>query len=238
MNVDIALRLEKVRGEIHAAAEQAGRKPDSIRLIAVSKQKPGADIRDAAMAGQRDFGENYLQEALPKIDELRSLALTWHFIGPIQSNKTRAIAENFDWVHTIDRERIARRLSDQRPQDRDPLNICLQVKLQQEDTKSGVEAADAEDLAHAITTMPNLTLRGLMAIPKPTDNFDSQVAVFERLARLRDTVNAGLDANAPPLDVLSMGMSDDMRAAVVAGATHVRIGTAIFGPRKVAHKSE
>jgi len=237
MNVDIALRLEKVRGEIHEAAELAGRTPDSIKLIAVSKQKPGSDIRAAAETGQRDFGENYLQEALQKITELESLQLTWHFIGPIQSNKTRAIAEHFDWVHTIDRERIARRLNDQRPSDRKPLQVCLQVNLQQETSKSGVGMDDVAALAHNIVSMPNLSLRGLMAIPKPEKNFTAQVAVFERLARLRDTVNASLDPAVPALDVLSMGMTDDMQAAVTAGSTHVRIGTAIFGSRETTSGS-
>lgn len=231
---DIAERLKKVRGEIHDALGEAGRTPDSASLIAVSKQKPASAIRAAAAAGQVDFGENYLQEAIDKIRELEDLSLQWHFIGPIQSNKTRPIAEHFDWVHTIDRVRVAQRLNDQRPANRGPLQVLLQVNLQREETKSGIQPELLITLAETVAKMPALRLRGLMAIPQPEPNVDLQIAVFERLAQLRDTVNEELvDAklSTKPMDVLSMGMTDDMRAAILAGSTHVRIGTAIFGAR-------
>ncbi len=234
LNTDIALRLEKIRGEIHDAVAKAGRTPDSTELVAVSKQKPVAAIRSAAAAGQVDFAENYLQEALEKIQQLSDLALCWHFIGPIQSNKTRLIAENFDWVHTVDRVRIAQRLNDQRPSQRPPVNICIQVNLQHEQTKSGIEPDQVTPLVEQVMAMPRLRLRGLMAIPRPAEDFAEQVAVFRRLTTLRDTVNRFVletQPDMPAMDVLSMGMTNDMQAAIQAGSTHVRIGTAIFGER-------
>ncbi|MES1943401.1 alanine racemase domain-containing protein [Salinisphaera sp. PC39] len=222
--------LERVRTRIIEAAHAAGRPPDGIRLVAVSKTRPADDIAAAAEAGQRDFGENYLQEALPKIEALRGRDLTWHFIGPIQSNKTRDIAAAFDWVHSVDRFKIARRLSDQRPDDLPPLEVCLQVNIDDQASKSGVAPADALELARAVAGFPRLRLRGLMAIPAPSEDPAAQRAPFAALRRLRDELNAaGLS-----LDTLSMGMTGDLEAAVAEGATIVRVGTAVFGERPAA----
>jgi pyridoxal phosphate enzyme (YggS family) len=190
----------------------------------VSKTKPASAVREAYAAGVRDVGENYLQEALTKQQELSDLALIWHFIGPIQSNKTRAIAEHFDWVHSVDRLKIAQRLGEQRPAGLAPLNVCLQVNVSGEASKSGCEPADLPALAHAVCALPGLRLRGLMAIPQPTDDRASQEAAFARLRELQESL--GLD-----LDTLSMGMSHDLEAAIAQGATWVRIGTALFGAR-------
>lgn len=225
---DIATSLENVRARIAAAAAASGRPPESIRLVAVSKTRPETDIAAAAAAGQRDFGENHLQEALPKIAALRDRALVWHFIGPIQSNKTRDIAAHFDWVHSVDRLKIARRLSRQRPAAAGPLNICLQVNIDMEATKSGAPPDEATGLALEIAALPRLRLRGLMAIPAPATEMEMQRRPFAALRRLRDELNAsGLD-----LDTLSMGMSDDLEAAIAEDATIVRVGTAIFGKRE------
>ena len=190
----------------------------------MSKTKPAAAVREAYAAGIRDFGENYLQEALEKQAELSELPLIWHFIGPIQSNKTKPIAEHFAWVHSVDRLKIAQRLSEQRPTGLPPLNICLQVNVSAEDSKSGCAPAELAALAQAVSQLPNLRLRGLMAIPEPTDDVAAQRAAFARLRELRD----GLPL---PLDTLSMGMSHDLDAAIAEGATWVRIGTALFGAR-------
>lgn len=192
--------------------------------MAVSKTRPASAIRDAWASGVRDFGENYLQEALDKIAQLDELPLVWHFIGPIQSNKTKSIAEHFDWVHSVDRIKVARRLSEQRPAHLPSLNVCLQVNISREASKSGVLPEDVADLAAAVAALPNLTLRGLMAIPAPAEDSDSRRAP---LAALRELM-ASLDL---PLDTLSMGMSDDLTEAVQEGATIVRIGTALFGER-------
>jgi pyridoxal phosphate enzyme (YggS family) len=212
---------------IEGAASQASRRSDDITLIAVSKTKPAEAIEAAAACGLQHFGENYLQEALEKIETLHELDLTWHFIGPIQSNKTRPIAEHFDWVHSVDRLKIAQRLSDQRPAHLGPLNICLQVNISNEDTKSGVSADQAPELAKAITTLPNIRLRGVMAIPKPSDDPAEQAAAFEKVVTLFNTLRHTI----PELDTLSMGMSQDLEAAIAAGSTMVRIGTDIFGAR-------
>ncbi len=228
--------LQTVRTRVFQAAQQAHRDPSSVNLLAVSKTQPVSAIVEAAEAGQLAFGENYEQEAVRKILAIRQerpdLKLQWHFIGPIQSNKTRAIAEYFDWVHSVDRERIARRLSDQRPANMPPLNICLQVNISGENSKSGVRPEELADLAKAVSGMPHLKLRGLMAIPEPQPDpekqrqpFNAMKTLFERLRK------AGYD-----LDTLSMGMSDDMEAAVQEGATTVRIGTAIFGQRHYPEK--
>ncbi|GBL57934.1 hypothetical protein PCLA_08r0426 [Pseudomonas citronellolis] len=190
----------------------------------MSKTKPAADIREAHAAGLDDFGENYLQEALGKQVELADLALTWHFIGPIQSNKTRPIAEHFHWVHSVDRLKVAERLSAQRPADLPPLNVCLQVNVSGEDSKSGCAPGELPALARAVAALPNLKLRGLMAIPEPTEDVAAQRAAFARLRELLSALNLGLDT-------LSMGMSHDLEAAVAEGATWVRIGTALFGAR-------
>ena len=220
----IAENIAKVGERIRAAAQASGRDLDSVGLLAVSKTKPAAAVREAYAAGLRDFGENYLQEALEKQAELSELALIWHFIGPIQSNKTKPIAEHFAWVHSVDRLKIAQRLSEQRPTGLPPLNICLQVNVSAEASKSGCAPAELAALAQAVSQLPNLRLRGLMAIPEPTDDVAAQRAAFARLRELRD----GLQL---PLDTLSMGMSHDLDAAIAEGATWVRIGTALFGAR-------
>jgi len=222
--------VAKVRARIREAAQASGRDPQDVQLLAVSKTKPANDLREAFACGQRDFGENYLQEALAKQAELADLALTWHFIGPIQSNKTRAIAEHFAWVHAVDRLKIAQRLSEQRPTDLPPLNLCLQVNVSGEASKSGCAPAELAELARAVAELPNLRLRGLMAIPEPTDDPAAQRAAFARLRELKDGL--GLD-----LDTLSMGMSHDLEAAIAEGATWVRIGTALFGARDYGQPS-
>lgn len=196
-------------------------------LVAISKSQPAEALRAVAELGQRDFGENYLQEALPKIQALADLDLVWHFTGQLQSNKTRAVAEHFAWVHTLDRDRIAVRLSEQRPHHAPLLNVCIQVRLEDEPGKGGVPPGELLALAARVRDLPKLKLRGLMCIPPPAETFDSQRAWFDRLARCRDELIAqGFD-----LDTLSMGMSADLEAAIAAGATWVRIGTAIFGER-------
>ena len=220
----IAENIAKVGERIREAAQASGRDLDGIGLLAVSKTKPAAAVRDAFAAGVRDFGENYLQEALEKQAELSELPLIWHFIGPIQSNKTKPIAEHFAWVHSVDRLKIAQRLSEQRPTGLPPLNICLQVNVSAEDSKSGCAPVELAALAQTVNQLPNLRLRGLMAIPEPTDDVAAQRAAFARLRELRD----GLPL---PLDTLSMGMSHDLDAAIAEGATWVRIGTALFGAR-------
>jgi len=222
----IAERIEEVRSRIAVAENQAGRVPGSVALIAVSKTQPAAAIAEAVEAGQRHFGENYLQEALAKQSELAHLPdLIWHFIGPIQSNKTALIAEHFDWVHSIDRVKIAQRLSEQRPSDLPPLNICLQVNVSEEASKSGISLAELPGLAEAVADLPRLQLRGLMAIPEPTDDLMAQRMPFRTLRQALESLAL------PELDTLSMGMSDDLDAAIQEGATFVRIGTAIFGRR-------
>lgn len=220
----IAENISTLAERIRSAAQAVQRDPASVGLLAVSKTKPASDLREAYAAGLRDFGENYLQEALGKQAELIDLPLIWHFIGPIQSNKTRAIAENFAWVHSVDRLKIAQRLSEQRPPELPPLNICIQVNVSGEASKSGCSPEDLPALAQAISALPNLKLRGLMAIPEPTDDRDEQNASFAAVSTLQ--AQLGL-----PLDTLSMGMSHDLEAAIAQGATWVRIGTALFGAR-------
>ncbi|WP_367086075.1 YggS family pyridoxal phosphate-dependent enzyme [Pseudomonas sp. HOU2] len=220
----IADNIQLVSSRIQAATAAAGRSENSVQLLAVSKTKPAQDLREAYAAGLRDFGENYLQEALGKQLELADLPLIWHFIGPIQSNKTRAIAEHFDWVHSVDRLKIAQRLSEQRPAELPPLNICIQVNVSGEASKSGSTPADLPALAEAISTLPRLKLRGLMAIPEPTEDRAEQDAAFAAVQRLQASLNL-------PLDTLSMGMSHDLESAIAQGATWVRIGTALFGAR-------
>ena len=220
----IATNIAKVGTRIREAAQAAERDPDEVLLLAVSKTQPAEAIREASEAGLHDFGENYLQEALEKQAELADLPLVWHFIGPIQSNKTKLIAEHFDWVHSVDRLKIAQRLSDQRPDHLAPLNLCLQVNVSGEASKSGCEPQEAQELAQTIAALPRLRLRGLMAIPEPTDDPAEQRAAFARLRQLQAELQ--LD-----LDTLSMGMSQDLEAAIAEGATWVRIGTALFGAR-------
>ncbi|HLT04780.1 MAG TPA: YggS family pyridoxal phosphate-dependent enzyme [Pseudomonas sp.] len=217
-------KIAKVRARIREAAQAAGRDPAGVGLLAVSKTHPPEAIRALHGCGQLDFGENYLQEALAKQAELGDLPLCWHFIGPIQSNKTRAIAEQFSWVHSVDRLKIAQRLSAQRPADLPPLNICLQVNVSGEASKSGCAPRELPALAAAVAQLPRLKLRGLMAIPEPTDDVAEQRAAFARLRELQ----AGLPFG---LDTLSMGMSHDLESAIAEGATWVRIGTALFGAR-------
>lgn len=223
----IAQNLAAVRVRIAAAAQAAGRDPADIRLLAVSKGQAADAVEAAWAAGQREFGENYLQEALPKLTALSSRGLAWHFIGPLQTNKTRAIAEHFDWLHTVDRRQLAERLSAQRPAELPPLNICLQVNISGEASKSGVSAGELSALADAVAGLPRLTLRGLMTIPAPAGDLQAQRAPFRRVRELQDE----LRARGHALDTLSMGMSDDLEAAIAEGATLVRIGTAVFGPR-------
>lgn len=220
----IADNIGQVRQRIRAAADAVQRDANSIHLLAVSKTKPAQAVREAYAAGMCDFGENYLQEALGKQAELTDLPLSWHFIGPIQSNKTRAIAENFAWVHSVDRLKIAQRLSEQRPADLAPLNICIQVNVSGEASKSGCTPADLPALANAISALPRLKLRGLMAIPEPTEDRAAQDAAFAAVRDLQANLNL-------PLDTLSMGMSHDLESAIAQGATWVRIGTALFGAR-------
>ncbi len=227
-HTDLAARYNQVRSAIGAAGKRFNRPEDSVTLVAVSKTRSADEVRAVASLGQRDFGENQVQEAVDKIRLLADIALSWHFIGTIQSNKCRDIAANFDWVHSVDRFKIARRLSQMRPQSRGPLNLFLQVNLQEEQTKSGVTADNLEDLANNVLTLPYIRLCGLMAIPKPATDFETQRRVFRRLFELQDH----LRSKGLPLDCLSMGMTDDMDAAIAEGATHVRIGTAIFGPRQ------
>ncbi|MCE0462444.1 MULTISPECIES: YggS family pyridoxal phosphate-dependent enzyme [Pseudomonas] len=220
----IADNIAQVVSRIRAAEQAAQRAEHSVQLLAVSKTKPAQALREAYAAGLRDFGENYLQEALGKQAELTDLPLIWHFIGPIQSNKTRAIAEHFAWVHSVDRLKIAQRLSEQRPAELPPLNICIQVNVSGEASKSGCTPTDLPALADAISALPRLRLRGLMAIPEPTEDRTAQDTAFATVQRLQ----ASLDL---PLDTLSMGMSHDLESAIAQGATWVRIGTALFGAR-------
>jgi pyridoxal phosphate enzyme (YggS family) len=232
--MSITSNLQEVWHAVKAATEQAGRDPSSVSILAVSKTFGPEAVIEAAGGGQVAFGENYLQEALDKqqaIQTLRpDLALEWHFIGPIQSNKTRPIAEHFAWAHAVDREKIARRLSEQRPPDLPPLNICLQVNVSGEASKSGISPEDLPALAKVVATLPNLRLRGLMGIPEPAEDFESQRKPFELMRSLQQQ----LAATGIITDTLSMGMSADMVAAIAEGATIVRIGTAIFGKRDYA----
>lgn len=223
----ISTNLQAVRVRIAAAAQLAGRAVEDIRLLAVSKTFPPERVREAAQAGQIAFGENYLQESLEKIAALADLGLEWHFIGPLQSNKTRPVAEYFSWVHGIERLKIAERLSAARGAARPPLQVCIQVNVSGEASKSGVSPGEAAALAHAVAGLPNLRLRGLMAIPEPTDDMP---LARQRFAMLRELLEA-LNKAGMALDTLSMGMSHDLEAAILEGATIVRVGTAIFGER-------
>ncbi len=220
---NIAELLKRIR----TCEQESGRSPQSVRLMAVSKTRPAAAIRAALASGITDIGENYIQEADSKQRELAGESICWHCIGPIQSNKSRTVAEQFDWVHTVDRLKLAQRLSRQRPAERTPLNVCLQVNIDREPQKAGAQPEDLEALADAVAVLPNITLRGLMAIPAPRDDDREQRAVF---ARVR-TCFERLTAQHPQMDTLSMGMSRDFPAAIAEGSTIVRIGTDIFGAR-------
>jgi len=225
--------LQAVRERIARAAAAAGRDPGSVTLLAVSKTHPAALVGQALAAGQQAFGENYVQEAIEKMDLLRAgeqsvCKLEWHLIGPLQSNKTRVVAARFDWVHSVESEKVARRLSDQRPAGMVPLNVLIQVNVSGESSKSGVAPAEALSLASAISQLPRLRLRGLMAIPEPTQDAALQRSRFRELKKLLEQ----MQEQHPGLDTLSMGMSDDLESAIAEGATMVRIGTAIFGRRE------
>ena len=227
-------KLHAVQARIAAACADSGRMAGGVQLLAVSKTFSADDVRQVAACGQRDFGENYIQEGVDKIIALQDSlpALVWHCIGPIQSNKTKFVAEHFDWAHTVDRLKIAQRLSDQRPPDLAPLNVCLQVNIDGGETKSGIAPANVLALATDVAKLPRIVLRGLMTIPNPVDGFEAQVAVHSKARVLFDELKAAL--NLPQFDTLSMGMTGDLEAAVYAGSTMVRVGTAIFGGRNYA----
>ncbi len=226
---DLGVRYHALIDRLRAAENRFERPEGSVCLVAVSKTYPAQDIRTVTDQGQLDFGENQVQDALSKIPDLMDLDCTWHFIGPIQSNKCRDIAHHFNWVHSIDRLKIARRLSELRPSGMPQLNALLQVNLQDETSKAGISPGAVNDLALAMSNLPNIRLRGLMAIPAPEQDFERQRAVFASLRELQATVNENLDT---AMDCLSMGMTSDLEAAVAEGTTHVRIGTAIFGSRQ------
>ena len=225
--IRVTENLNQVRERLQNAARVAGREPSDIKLLAVSKRHSVASIEAVAEAGQRDFGENFVAEGLGKIEALAARKLCWHFIGAIQSNKTRDIAAHYDWVHTVDRLKIARRLSEQRPEDRPPLELCLQVNVDDEPQKAGVRPAEVAELAEQVARLPGLRLRGLMCLPRVRSDPEAQREPFAALRRLLEA----LQAQHAALDTLSMGMTGDLEAAVLEGATIVRVGTAIFGPR-------
>ena len=227
---DIAHNLAQVRDKISAAASRCGRASEEVTLLAVSKTKPASAIEEAIAAGQLAFGENYVQEGVEKIRHFREkgiAGLQWHFIGPLQSNKSRLVAEHFDWCHTVDRLKIATRLSEQRPPEMPPLNVLIQINISDENSKSGIPLEELDALAAEVVELPNLRLRGLMAIPAPESDYVRQFEVARQMA----VAFAGLKTRYPDVDTLSLGMSDDMEAAIAAGSTMVRIGTAIFGAR-------
>jgi pyridoxal phosphate enzyme (YggS family) len=227
MHQTIKSRLESVSAEIARATSHYKRPERSVQLLAVSKTRSPDEILSAYNCGQTCFGESYLQEALTKISQLKDRSIEWHFIGRVQSNKTRAIAESFDWVHSIDKLKHAQRLSEQRPDSMEQLKICLQINIDDEESKGGIKPEDAADFVQQISQLPRLQLKGLMTLPTPSDNLNEQRLPFRNLRDLRDQ----LATSSLPLDTLSMGMSGDMEAAIAEGATIVRVGTAIFGPR-------
>jgi PLP dependent protein len=231
----IALQLQQVHARIEAACAAAHRPASAVTLLCVSKTHPAQAVRDAFAAGERSFGENYVQEGVDKIATLADLRshIAWHLIGPLQSNKTRVVAEHFDWVHSVDRLKIAQRLSEQRPPHLPPLQICLQVNISGEESKSGLMPSELLDVATAVSQLPRLQLRGLMSIPEPADTEAAQRAPHQALRELFNELNQRGVVNQPgfALDTLSMGMTADMNAAILEGATVVRVGTAIFGAR-------
>ncbi|MBU5376762.1 MAG: YggS family pyridoxal phosphate-dependent enzyme [Pantoea sp.] len=227
--------LQQLRQRIRAAATQCGRDPEEVTLLAVSKTKPASAIEEAIEAGQLAFGENYVQEGVEKIEALAAHPeVEWHFIGPLQSNKSRLVAEHFAWCHTVDRLKIAQRLNDQRPDSLPPLKVLIQVNISDENSKSGIMLEDLTELAQQVAALPRLQLRGLMAIPAPESDYARQLAVCQRMA---DAFRE-LKQRYPDVDTLSLGMSDDMEAAIAAGSTMVRIGTAIFGARDYARNPQ
>ncbi|WP_434926821.1 YggS family pyridoxal phosphate-dependent enzyme [Shewanella sp. HL-SH2] len=229
MNTTIADRLSIAQSRMNQAAQKCSRSPSEIKLLAVSKTKPISDIIEAYQAGQRLFGENYVQEGEQKIIAMQQAYpdIEWHFIGPLQSNKTKIVAEHFDWMHTLSREKTAKRLNDQRPAQKAPLQVCIQVNISQEDTKSGIDAQAVIELAKQISQMPNLSLRGVMAIPTATDDVNVQQAEFSQLKQIYQQLQQQFEG----IDTLSMGMSGDLDMAIANGSTMVRIGSAIFGDR-------
>ncbi|MBS6436440.1 MAG: YggS family pyridoxal phosphate-dependent enzyme [Pantoea sp.] len=227
--------LQQLRQRIRAAATQCGRDPEEVTLLAVSKTKPASAVEEAIEAGQLAFGENYVQEGVEKIEALAAHPqVEWHFIGPLQSNKSRLVAEHFAWCHTVDRLKIAQRLNDQRPDSLPPLNVLIQVNISDENSKSGIMLEDLPELAQQVAALPRLQLRGLMAIPAPESDYARQLAVCQQMA---DAFRQ-LKQRYPDVDTLSLGMSDDMEAAIAAGSTMVRIGTAIFGARDYARNPQ
>ena len=225
--IGVTENLAIISDLLAAAAVEAGRRPEDVHLLAVSKRQPLAKIVEAAAAGQRNFGENTVQEGIEKVTKLAERGLCWHFIGHIQSNKTRAVAEHFDWVHSIDKLKTARRLSEQRPESLGDLNVCIQVNIDEEASKSGAAPADVAELAREVAGLPRLRLRGLMCLPAIRDTLTEQRLPFARTRELAEAVKR----DGIAMDTLSMGMSDDFPAAILEGATIVRIGTAVFGPR-------
>lgn len=221
----IASNLNAINSNIRLAESNAGRGVDSVQLLAVSKTKPSADIMAAYQAGQRHFGENYLQEALTKQKELSHYQIIWHFIGPIQSNKTKQIAMNFSWVHSVDRLKIAQRLSDQRPESLPPLNICVQVNISEEESKAGIQLNELADMIEQIEQLPRIKLRGVMAIPEPAQEYEQQRKPYRQLYQAIKLLNK------PELNTFSFGMTGDLKAAIAEGATIVRVGSALFGAR-------
>ncbi|RKW38063.1 MAG: YggS family pyridoxal phosphate-dependent enzyme [Moraxella sp.] len=234
--MNIQQNVLRIQHRIEAACQQAGRASNAVRLLAVSKTKSVAEISTAFEAGQNAFGENYVQEGVDKIQyfQAQGLQLEWHFIGPLQSNKTRLVAEHFDWMQTLERAKIADRLNEQRPADKAPLNVLIQINISDEETKSGISAHEMLNLAKHIENLPHLRLRGLMAIPAPTENIAEQESAFKKMAALFEQLKQAFPAQ--PIDTLSMGMTDDMPSAIKCGSTMVRIGTAIFGARDYAQK--
>jgi pyridoxal phosphate enzyme (YggS family) len=226
--IGVTENLRKIRDLLAKAAEDAGRRPEDVHLLAVSKKQPLGKILAAVEAGQRDFGENIVQEGIDKVTKLAERKLCWHFIGHLQSNKTRPVAEHFDWVHSVDSLKVARRLSEQRPESLGDLNVCIQVNIDEEASKSGAAPGDVAELAQAVAQLPRLRLRGLMCLPAVREGLDEQRLPFARTRELAEQ----LSRDGLVIDTLSMGMSDDFRAAILEGATIVRIGTAVFGPRQ------
>ena len=231
---ELATRVQQVVQRVRAAEKHFGRETGSVQILPVSKTRPSEDIEQVARIGFSDFGESYAQEAQEKISALANLQLHWHFIGPIQSNKTHTIANLFHWVHSVDREKIAQRLNDQRPEGLPPLNICLQVNISGETSKSGIQPSALPELASTITGLPRLRLRGLMAIPAPNTDFEKQRQAFKVTYEIFDSLKTEISATGIKLDTLSMGMSNDLEAAIAEGSTLVRIGTDIFGPRNAS----
>ena len=237
----IANKLQSVHVQIADACQKCGRQPTDVRLLAVSKTFPAEAVREAALAGQHAFGENYIQEGVDKIAAVRAMAdvpaLQWHCIGPIQSNKTKLVAQHFDWVHTVDRDKIAQRLSDQRPEDVPPLQVCIQVNVDGGATKSGCEPEDAVALAQLVAQLPRLQLRGVMSIPDPQADDAAMLAVHRKVAQVFETIrDAGIDG-LDQFDTISLGMTADMHTAIAAGSTMVRVGSGIFGARDYGAKA-